>query len=69
MSNEELNVIGVSSDGHVKVYEIIHGIDDEVIFQFCNHNIETTTILYDDEGETYFNAGKLKYYFNEIERV
>ena len=63
------NTIGVSSDGLIKVYEIIHGIDDKVIFQFYNNNIETTTILYDDNGEIYFNVGELQYYFNDIMRV
>lgn len=73
-ANDLTNVIAVSSDGLVKVYEITHGIEDYVKYRFLNNPaIESGKIVYQDERQDdesgFYTTSGIFYSFNEIIRL
>jgi len=63
----ELKVIGISSDGLIKVYEIT---ENRIKFSYYNEQkIKNVKLYYDVKNDVYFKCGSLKYYLNEIMRI
>ena len=56
--------------GGIVIFNIIYGIEDKVKFSYHNGEkygrLSTSIIRYDEEGQSYFNSGRQKYYLNEF---
>ena len=64
--------VGISSDGLVRIYEIVYETDDYVKYRFLYNPMETSKIVYqtddESEGSGFYTKSGLWYSFNEIMR-
>lgn len=61
--------ITLAGDFGLYVYDIEYGIDDVVVWGWSNDpRVHRSKVRTDRDGRSYFMAGKMKMYFDEIMR-
>ena len=67
---EPMGICTLSNFGGVTIYNIEYGIEDYVIYRWCNEEIlYKSKLKVNKEGESVFRIGNIWYNLNEFMRV